>query len=48
MNIHLKKLMMRVVLDGYNDILLRLWQNATNGADPVAEFIEGTCRSHMS
>lgn len=38
---------MQAVFDGHNDVLFRLWQNAAKGADPVAEFIEGTHQGHI-
>ncbi len=38
---------MQAVFDGHNDVLFRLWTNAANGADPVAEFIEGTRQGHI-
>ncbi|MBA8906377.1 dipeptidase [Aminobacter ciceronei] len=38
---------MQAVFDGHNDVLFRLWQNAAKGADPVAEFIEGTRQGHI-
>lgn len=38
---------MQPVFDGHNDVLLRLWQNAAKGADPVAEFMEGTREGHI-
>ena len=33
---------MQTVFDGHNDVLYRLWNNASKGADPVAEFIQAT------
>ncbi|OAP43292.1 peptidase [Sinorhizobium glycinis] len=38
---------MQAVFDGHNDVLLRLWQHARDGSDPVAEFIEGTDKGHI-
>lgn len=38
---------MHPVFDGHNDVLLRLWMAARGGADPVAQFIEGTPRGHI-
>ncbi|WP_455270659.1 dipeptidase [Rhizobium herbae] len=38
---------MQAVFDGHNDVLLRLWSNAKNGADPVIEFSEGTTEGHI-
>ncbi|WP_378946758.1 dipeptidase [Mesorhizobium sp. ANAO-SY3R2] len=38
---------MQPVFDGHNDVLLRLWSNAAKGADPVAEFMEGTGEGHI-
>jgi membrane dipeptidase len=38
---------MQTVFDGHNDVLLRLWNNARMGADPVKEFIEGSSRGHL-
>ncbi len=38
---------MQPVFDGHNDVLFRLWENAAKGADPVAEFIEGTRQGHI-
>lgn len=32
---------MQLVFDGHNDVLFRLWNHAADGADPVAEFIDG-------
>ncbi|MEW9837022.1 dipeptidase [Mesorhizobium marinum] len=32
---------MQPVFDGHNDVLLRLWNHAAKGIDPVAEFIDG-------
>ena len=39
--------MMQLVFDGHNDVLLRLWERAARGGDPVAEFIEGATRGHI-
>jgi membrane dipeptidase len=38
---------MELVFDGHNDVLLRLWRNMRNGADPVAEFVRGTREGHI-
>ncbi|CAN7290495.1 dipeptidase [Pararhizobium sp. LjRoot235] len=38
---------MQAVFDGHNDVLLRLWSNAKNGADPVHEFVNGTAEGHI-
>lgn len=38
---------MEPVFDGHNDVLLRLWRNKRNGADPVAEFVKGTREGHI-
>ena len=38
---------MQAVFDGHNDVLLRLWSNAKNGADPVIEFSVGTTEGHI-
>ncbi|PDT42216.1 MULTISPECIES: dipeptidase [Sinorhizobium] len=38
---------MQAVFDGHNDVLLRLWQHARGGSDPIAEFIEGTDKGHI-
>ena len=38
---------MQTVFDGHNDVLYRLWRNASKGADPVAEFIDGTRLGHI-
>ena len=38
---------MQAVFDGHNDVLLRLWQNAIGGADPVEEFRTGTRKGHI-
>jgi membrane dipeptidase len=38
---------MQAVFDGHNDVLLRLWQHARGGSDPVAEFIDGTDKGHI-
>ncbi|QFR34223.1 dipeptidase [Ancylobacter sp. TS-1] len=35
------------VFDGHNDVLLRLWNRAAAGEDPVAAFIDGTPRGHL-
>jgi membrane dipeptidase len=38
---------MELVFDGHNDVLLRLWRNMRNGADPVEEFTRGTREGHI-
>ncbi|HXV31898.1 MAG TPA: peptidase, partial [Sinorhizobium sp.] len=38
---------MQAVFDGHNDVLLRLWQHARGGSDPVAEFVGGTDKGHI-
>ena len=38
---------MQAVFDGHNDVLLRLWQRARGGSDPVAEFVHGTEKGHI-
>ncbi len=38
---------MQPVFDGHNDVLLRLWSHAAKGADPVAEFLDGTDSGHI-
>lgn len=38
---------MQAVFDGHNDVLLRLWQNARKGSDPVGEFVGGTDQGHI-
>ncbi len=38
---------MQLVFDGHNDVLLRLWTHARDGADPVAEFRDGTSSGHI-
>ncbi len=38
---------MQLVLDGHNDVLLRLWHNDKKGQDPVQEFIGGTSQGHI-
>ncbi|WP_137134501.1 dipeptidase [Rhizobium sp. FKY42] len=38
---------MELVFDGHNDVLLRLWRNMRNGADPVREFMQGTREGHI-
>lgn len=37
----------RLVFDGHNDVLLRLWRSAAVGGDPVREFAEGTDKGHL-
>jgi membrane dipeptidase len=39
---------MQQVFDGHNDVLLRLWQRARTGADPLAEFRDGSGRGHIT
>jgi len=38
---------MQRVFDGHNDVLLRLWENARKGQDPIKEFIDGTDIGHI-
>ncbi|MCR6499917.1 dipeptidase [Shinella sp. CPCC 101442] len=38
---------MQLIFDGHNDVLLRLWEHAKKGADPVAEFVDGTDKGHI-
>lgn len=38
---------MQLIFDGHNDVLLRLWEHAGKGADPLAEFIDGTDKGHI-
>ncbi|WP_413710546.1 dipeptidase [Rhizobium sp. Rhizsp82] len=38
---------MQLVFDGHNDVLLRLWTHERDGADPVAEFLNGTTQGHI-
>lgn len=38
---------MQLVFDGHNDVLLRLWTHARDGADPIAEFRDGTSAGHI-
>ena len=38
---------MQLIFDGHNDVLLRLWEHARDGADPVAEFLDGTDKGHI-
>lgn len=38
---------MQLIFDGHNDVLLRLWEHAKLGADPVAEFVDGTNEGHI-
>ena len=38
---------MQAVFDGHNDVLLRLWQNARKGSDPVREFVDGIGEGHI-
>lgn len=36
-----------MIFDGHNDVLLRLWQHAKAGLDPIREFAEGTDKGHL-
>lgn len=38
---------MQSVFDGHNDVLLRLWHHARDGADPIAEFRDGISTGHI-
>ncbi len=38
---------MQLIFDGHNDVLSRLYEHARNGADPIAEFIDGTEKGHI-
>lgn len=38
---------MQTIFDGHNDVLLRLWEIARRGGDPVAAFIGGTETGHL-
>lgn len=38
---------MQRIFDGHNDVLFRLWRNANNGADPIAEFRDGIDSGHI-
>ena len=38
---------MQLIFDGHNDVLLRLWRNARNGADPAVEMRDGTSNGHI-
>ena len=38
---------MQSVFDGHNDVLLRLWHHARDGADPIAEFKDGISSGHI-
>lgn len=38
---------MQTVLDGHNDVLLRLWQRERDGFDPVKDFVEGVKEGHI-
>ncbi|MGO4437304.1 dipeptidase [Rhizobium sp. RAF56] len=38
---------MQLVFDGHNDVLLRLWTHARDGADPIAEFRNGSAIGHI-
>jgi len=37
----------QTLFDGHNDVLLRLWEHAKAGIDPVREFGEGTDKGHL-
>ena len=39
--------MIQPVFDGHNDVLLRLWQHARSGTDPVQEFVSGVPVGHI-
>jgi membrane dipeptidase len=41
------RVMMQKIFDGHNDVLLRLWENAKSGSDPVKEFTDGTTEGHI-
>lgn len=38
---------MQTIFDGHNDLLLRLWRHEAAGADPIAEFVDGTDKGHI-
>ena len=38
---------MQLIFDGHNDVLLRLWEHAQKGEDPIAEFVDGTDKGHI-
>ena len=38
---------MQLIFEGHNDVLLRLWEHAKKGADPIAEFVDGTDKGHI-
>ena len=38
---------MQLIFDGHNDVLLRLWEHEKKGADPIAEFVDGTTEGHI-
>ena len=38
---------MQPVFDGHNDVLMRLWETASRGGDPVAEFRDGIATGHI-
>ena len=38
---------MELVLDGHNDVLLRLWRGMKAGGDPAAQFFYGTSEGHI-
>jgi len=38
---------MRSIIDGHNDVLLRLWKRERDGFDPVKDFTEGVAEGHI-
>lgn len=38
---------MRSIIDGHNDVLLRLWRRSRDGFDPVKDFAEGVAEGHI-
>ena len=38
---------MQPVFDGHNDVLMRLWETAGKGGDPIAEFRDGIATGHI-
>ena len=38
---------MQPVFDGHNDVLMRLWETASRGGDPIAEFRDGIATGHI-
>lgn len=38
---------MQSVFDGHNDVLMRLWETAGKGGDPIAEFRDGIATGHI-